>query len=173
MTWARKPATAPSSVANSDVCVIRASAANRLAVASGTPAMSRPDAYVGCAGGVSSSKPPNKSAIGTFSISGTISPAQGGATLRLSGAATATATTDGSGNYSFTELVDGPYIISASKPGFNFSPARQNVTVQEGNVTGVNFTTSNGVTSPTLQVDGKDVDYSTIVKVSSTAIKAA
>src|SRR6266567_3890256 len=42
-----------------------------------------------------------------------------------------------------------------------------------GAVTGVNFTTTNGVTSPTLQVDGQDVDYSTIVKVSSTAIHAA
>ena len=39
-----------------------------------------------------------------------------------------------------------------------------------GAVTGVNFTTTNGVVSPTLVVDGKDVDYSTIVKVSSSPI---
>jgi flagellar basal-body rod modification protein FlgD len=39
-----------------------------------------------------------------------------------------------------------------------------------GAVTGVNFTTTNGVVSPTLQVNGKDVDYSTIIKVSSTPI---
>ena len=39
-----------------------------------------------------------------------------------------------------------------------------------GAVTGVNFTTTNGAVSPTLQVNGKDVDYSTIVKVSSTPI---
>jgi flagellar basal-body rod modification protein FlgD len=39
-----------------------------------------------------------------------------------------------------------------------------------GAVTGVDFTSTNGVVSPTLQVDGKDVDYSNIVKVSSTPI---
>ena len=39
-----------------------------------------------------------------------------------------------------------------------------------GAVTGVDFTTTNGVVSPTLVVNGKDVDYSTIVKVSSSPI---
>ena len=39
-----------------------------------------------------------------------------------------------------------------------------------GAVTGVDFTSTNGVMSPTLLVNGKDVDYSTIVKVSSTPI---
>jgi flagellar basal-body rod modification protein FlgD len=42
-----------------------------------------------------------------------------------------------------------------------------------GAVTGVDFTSTEGVVSPTLQVNGKDVDYSTIVKVSSTPIKAS
>jgi flagellar basal-body rod modification protein FlgD len=42
-----------------------------------------------------------------------------------------------------------------------------------GAVTGVSFSSTNGVVSPTLQVGGKDVDYSTIIKVSSTPIKAA
>src|SRR5579864_4715774 len=41
-----------------------------------------------------------------------------------------------------------------------------------GAVTGVNFTSTNGVMSPTLQVNGKDIDYGTIVKVSSTPISA-
>jgi flagellar basal-body rod modification protein FlgD len=39
-----------------------------------------------------------------------------------------------------------------------------------GAVTGVNFTTTAGVVSPTLVVNGTDVDYSTIVKVSSSPI---
>jgi len=43
-------------------------------------------------------------------------------------------------------------------------------TTSTGAVTGVNFTTTDGVVSPTLVVDGKDVDYSTIVKVSSSPI---
>jgi flagellar basal-body rod modification protein FlgD len=42
-----------------------------------------------------------------------------------------------------------------------------------GAVTGVNFTTTDGVTSPTLVVNGKDVDYSSIRKVSSTPIAQA
>ena len=42
-----------------------------------------------------------------------------------------------------------------------------------GAVTGVDFTSTDGVVSPTLQVDGQDVDYSTIVKVSSTPITTA
>ena len=39
-----------------------------------------------------------------------------------------------------------------------------------GLVTGVGFTSTDGVVSPALIVDGKDVDYSTIRKISSTAI---
>ena len=42
-----------------------------------------------------------------------------------------------------------------------------------GAVTGVDFTTTDGVVSPTLKVNGKDVDYSTIVKVSATPISAS
>jgi len=39
-----------------------------------------------------------------------------------------------------------------------------------GDVTGVDFTSTDGAVSPTLKVGDKDVDYSTIVKVSSTPI---
>ena len=42
-----------------------------------------------------------------------------------------------------------------------------------GAVTAVGFTTTDGVTAPTIQVGGKDVDYSTITKVSSTPIATA
>jgi flagellar basal-body rod modification protein FlgD len=41
-----------------------------------------------------------------------------------------------------------------------------------GAVTGVNFTSTNGVMTPTLQVNGTDIDYSTIVKVSATPISS-
>jgi flagellar basal-body rod modification protein FlgD len=40
-------------------------------------------------------------------------------------------------------------------------------TITTGAVTGVNFITTDGVVTPTVLVNGKDVDYSTIVKVSS------
>jgi flagellar basal-body rod modification protein FlgD len=42
-----------------------------------------------------------------------------------------------------------------------------------GAVTSVNFTSTNGVTTPTIQVNGTDVDYSSIHKVSSTPIAKA
>jgi flagellar basal-body rod modification protein FlgD len=42
-----------------------------------------------------------------------------------------------------------------------------------GAVSGVNFTSKDGVVSPTLVVNGKDVDYSSIRKVSSTPITQA
>ena len=42
-----------------------------------------------------------------------------------------------------------------------------------GAVTGVEFTTTGGVVSPTLKVNGKDVDYTTIVKVSSAPISSS
>jgi flagellar basal-body rod modification protein FlgD len=46
-------------------------------------------------------------------------------------------------------------------------------TSSSGAVTGVNFTSTDGVVSPTLVVNGEDVDYSTIVQISSTPITAA
>jgi flagellar basal-body rod modification protein FlgD len=57
----------------------------------------------------------------------------------------------------------GKYVQSSQADGTSFS----------GAVTGVNFTTTDGVTSPTLVVNGKDVDYSSIRRVSSTPITQA
>jgi hypothetical protein len=89
------------------------------------------------------------SAQGTFSISGTVSPAAkgSGAALTLSGAASATATADSSGNYAFGGLPNGAYTITATYPTstsitYKFAPASQNVTVNGSNVTGVNFSVS-------------------------------
>ena len=41
-----------------------------------------------------------------------------------------------------------------------------------GAVTGVDFTSTNGVMTPTLKINNTDVDYSTIVKVSTTPISS-
>jgi len=57
----------------------------------------------------------------------------------------------------------GKYVQSSQADGASIS----------GAVTGVNFTTTDGVTSPTLVVNGTDVDYSSIRKVSSTPITQA
>jgi hypothetical protein len=77
----------------------------------------------------------------SFSISGTISPAAGGSgtTVALSGATSATTTTDSAGNYTFTGLANGTYAVTPSHTGYTFTPSVQGVTVNGANVTAVNF----------------------------------
>ena len=78
------------------------------------------------------------SVLPTYTLSGTIS-GLGGATISLSGSASATTTANSSGNYSFT-VPNGTYTITPSMNGYVFSPPNQTVTVASANVTGVNFT---------------------------------
>jgi hypothetical protein len=87
------------------------------------------------------------------SVSGTISGSGGnGATVTLSGGASATANT--SGGYTFTGVANGNYTVTPTKTGFTFTPANQPVTVNNANVTGVNFTsTQNAGTG--LAIDAK------------------
>jgi hypothetical protein len=78
----------------------------------------------------------------TFSVAGTISPATtgSGATVTLSGAAAASTSADGSGNYTFTGLANGTYAVTPSRTGYTFNPSTQPATVSGVDVTGVNFT---------------------------------
>jgi len=78
----------------------------------------------------------------TFGISGTISPAANGAgaTVSLSGAASAGATADSNGNYAFSGLANGSYVLTPSKNGFTFTPPNQNVTLSGANLNSINFT---------------------------------
>lgn len=96
--------------------------------------------FSGCAGGGSSysTKP------STYTISGTISPSSGGsgATLTLSGPATGSTTADGSGNYSFTGLTNGTYVVTPSHSGYTFNPSSLTVAISGANATGVNFAVS-------------------------------
>jgi outer membrane protein assembly factor BamB/plastocyanin len=79
----------------------------------------------------------------TFSISGTVSGAvQQGVTMTLSGTSSATTTTDASGNYSFSGLSNGSYTVTPSTNGFTFAPASSPATINNANVTGINFTAS-------------------------------
>jgi Bacterial Ig domain/Carboxypeptidase regulatory-like domain len=86
----------------------------------------------------------------TFTISGTISPTAGGsaATVNLTGAANATTTANASGAYLFSGLANGTYTVSPEQAGFGFSPASQNATINDANVTGLNFaaTSKSGMT---------------------------
>jgi flagellar basal-body rod modification protein FlgD len=62
-----------------------------------------------------------------------------------------------------TGALIGKYIQATSADGIDTT----------GAVTGVNFTTTDGVVAPTLEVNGRTVDYSTIQKISSTPITGA
>ena len=76
----------------------------------------------------------------TWSISGNVSVSGAGATISLSGGASASTTADSSGNYSFAGLLNGSYTVTPSKTGNSFSPTSKPVTVNNGNVSAVNFT---------------------------------
>jgi fibronectin type 3 domain-containing protein len=60
--------------------------------------------------------------------------------VTLSGAAGATATTNSSGAYTFSNLANGNYVVTPSNSGFAFTPASASVTLNGANKTGVNFT---------------------------------
>ena len=97
----------------------------------------------------SSSTTTSPSSPGTYSISGTITPASAGSgsTLALSGTATSSTAVNSSGNYSFTGLANGTYVVTPSASGYSFSPTVQTVTINGANATGVNFTASQSSSS--------------------------
>jgi LmbE family N-acetylglucosaminyl deacetylase len=72
-----------------------------------------------------------------YSISGTVS-GGAGATVTLSGASSATTTANASGAYSFIGLSSGSYTVTSSLAGYVITPASQNVTIGNANLT-VNF----------------------------------
>jgi hypothetical protein len=74
----------------------------------------------------------------SYSISGHVSGAA--ATISVSGAASQSTTTDSSGNYTFTGLPSGSYLLSPKASGYSFTPATAAVTISSANVAGVNFT---------------------------------
>jgi hypothetical protein len=86
-------------------------------------------------------------AVPTWSISGTITPAASGsgALLTLSGTPSATTTADGTGAYSFSNLPNGTFTVTPTKTGFTFTPPSQTLTISGANVT-ANFTAQSGST---------------------------
>ena len=67
------------------------------------------------------------------------------------GASPVTATADASGNYQFSNVLNGSYTATPSKSGFVFTPASRPVTVSGANVAAVNFTVA---PVPTFSVSG-------------------
>lgn len=77
-----------------------------------------------------------------FSLTGNVGAGGAGATILLSGAATASTVADGAGNFAFTNLSNGSYTITPSRAATLFNPASRVVLVSGSNVTGVNFSAS-------------------------------
>ena len=105
-------------------------------------------AFIGCGGGSSGGDDSNPGPGGesTYNLSGTITTSGGsaleGVILTLSGANSGTATTNASGNYSFTNLVNGSYVVTPSLAGYTFTPTSQPVTIADANATTINFITN-------------------------------
>jgi hypothetical protein len=76
----------------------------------------------------------------TYAISGSVSPAFGGAgtTVALSGTASATTVVDSTGAFAFSGLAPGSYTVTPSKSGYSFTPADQTVSVT-ADVSGMTF----------------------------------
>lgn len=80
-------------------------------------------------------------AVGSYTLAGTVSGAvQQGVQVNLTGAATATATTDASGNYSFAGLANGGYTVTPTLTGYTFTPASLAVTLNGASAGANNFT---------------------------------
>jgi hypothetical protein len=90
----------------------------------------------------------------TYSISGTITPTALGSNvaLTLSGAATSSTTANGSGNYSFTGLLNGSYTVTPNKNGESFTPTTLPVTINNANAPNSNFTAQT-VTASSVAID--------------------
>jgi hypothetical protein len=139
LTWSISPATvgtitqagfytAPASIASQQIVTVKAaSMADATNFATATVTLQPP----------------------TFSISG--NSGTGGASVSLSGAATASTTADSSGNYSFTGLLNGSYKVTPAKSGFTFTPTNLPVTLNGANVIGINFTAAPG--APGIAID--------------------
>jgi hypothetical protein len=91
-------------------------------------------------GGTSLTGPDFVSIGATHDLSGKVTgPFTSGVIVTLSGAADAVTVTDGSGSYAFTELAPGNYVVTASYPGYAFTPATRSATVGASDVTGQDF----------------------------------
>jgi hypothetical protein len=117
-------------------------------------------------------------AVATWSISGTLSPATGGAgaTVALAGASSATTVTDGNGNYAFAGLANGSYTVTPAESGYTFTPVSQPVTLNGASQAGINFTVQpvttysiSGVISPAASGSGATISLGGISTSSTTA----
>lgn len=104
-------------------------------------------------GGVASSGNDFVSTKVLHSISGSAIGLLSGATITLSGLASATTTTDALGAYSFNDLANGNYSITPTMVGYAFSPLNSTISLSGANQTGVNFAPT-FIQIPTYTISG-------------------
>jgi len=97
----------------------------------------------------------SSSPTSTYTISGLVTgAAPAGVTIKLSGAATLNVTTDLNGNYSFTGLSNGNFIITPAKTGLTFSPTSASITVNNANYSVTDFVASSTGSNPGVLIGG-------------------
>jgi hypothetical protein len=111
----------------------------------------------------------------TWSILGTVSPASGGngATVTLSGAASAGTVADANGNYSFTGLANGSYMVIPARNGYTFNPVNQMVSVSNSDSNGINFAVVAPSNSITLDVNKSQDGTKSSATIASPAFSTA
>ena len=79
----------------------------------------------------------------TYTLTGLVQTSNGGAvngvTLQLSGAASATQTSNASGQYSFANLAAGSYTVTPTLAGYTFAPTSAQVTISNTNLSATTF----------------------------------
>ena len=99
----------------------------------------------------------NNFAINTYTISGQVTlngAAYEGAAIALSGDASMAATTDASGNYSFTDLPNGNYTVTPTVAGQTLDPATLTPTILDADSTGNNFAINTYTISGQVTLNG-------------------
>lgn len=106
------------------------------------------------------------SLAGTFDISGTVLTSGGspsfGVTMTLTGAQGGSTTSDGSGQYTFTNLAEGAYTVTPTHASRYFYPFDATVNLSGANATGVDFVSHN---FPAGEVDSEVMGAVTAVDV--------
>ena len=90
-----------------------------------------------------------------------------GATVSLSGAANVVVTADSTGNFVFTNLANGDYTVTPSKPGTSFTPTNKPVSVSGANLTAVNFVADVTFGTPTVDTQVWDDQSKASAKITS------
>jgi hypothetical protein len=94
-----------------------------------------------------------------YTISGTVTTygtgtALEGVTVNLTGAATASTTTDSSGNFSFTNQANGTYTVTPSLTNYTFDPVSTVIVVSGADISNTNFVATSTSGNPTYSISG-------------------